>query len=160
MTRRSAQDTARRNALHDVTAWVPGLGDLAYDTTRRMTGVVVALPAPDTPAYHLRPLGPGSDWSVPFSSASLKPLPEEITHVSLGGRDIIYDHRAHQAALPVQLHHADGTATESALILTPGQVELLHLQFEQAISKRREAVKKDAEESDAADTACCEGGNR
>lgn len=158
MTRRSQQGTTRRNALHE---WEPALGGLAYDPNRRTAGVVVGLSEEPVRIYHLRPLGPGTDWTVPASSPSgLRPLPEEITHVSPGGRDVIYDHRAHQAAIPVQLHHADGTASESALVLTPGQVELLHLQLEQAIDQRREAVKKDTEEREAAEIARRESSER
>ncbi|MCQ8191055.1 hypothetical protein [Streptomyces rugosispiralis] len=51
----------------------------------------------------------------------------------------MYDHRAQQAAIGVELHHADGRTTESVLIFTPGQVELYAIQFAQLIDKREQA---------------------
>ncbi|MFC1410770.1 hypothetical protein ACEZCY_16385 [Streptacidiphilus sp. N1-12] len=60
-----------------------------------------------------------------------------ISHASpQQGRDLVYDPRAGQSALPIQIHYADGTKAESLLILTPDQVELFHLQADRAIAQR------------------------
>lgn len=62
-----------------------------------------------------------------------------VTHAPPLKRDAMYDHRAQQAAIGVELHHADGRTTESVLIFTPGQVELYAIQFAQLIDKREQA---------------------
>lgn len=62
-----------------------------------------------------------------------------ITHATPLKQDAMYDHRAQQAALGIELHHADGRTTESVLVLTPDQVELYAIQFEQLIAKREQA---------------------
>ncbi|MDT9683198.1 hypothetical protein RND61_14100 [Streptomyces sp. TRM76323] len=54
-------------------------------------------------------------------------------------RDAMYDHRAQQAALGIEVHHTDGRTTESVLVLTPDQVELYAIQFQQIIAKREQA---------------------
>ncbi|MFJ5593219.1 hypothetical protein ACIQCG_26145 [Streptomyces noursei] len=66
--RRTPQTVRRRRALADAAAgWTPDRGDLAYDTGRRRTGVVVALPEDTgTTVYHLRPEGGGDGWSAPL----------------------------------------------------------------------------------------------
>ncbi|WP_121825246.1 hypothetical protein [Streptomyces rapamycinicus] len=66
-------------------------------------------------------------------------MPVPVTHVSPLKRDVIYDHRAQQAALPVMVHHEDGGMSESVLILTPGQVELYRFQLDHIIKKRHQA---------------------
>lgn len=53
--------------------------------------------------------------------------------------DVIYDHRAEQAALLVVIHNEDGGSVESVLILTPSQVELCYIQLGQLIERREEA---------------------
>ncbi|KAA0943011.1 hypothetical protein FGF04_00920 [Streptomyces apricus] len=62
-----------------------------------------------------------------------------ITHATPVKRDVTYDHRAQQAALPIVLHHPDGGTEETILILTPGEVELYSIQLEQAIARRESA---------------------
>ncbi|MYX56634.1 hypothetical protein GTZ89_13225 [Streptomyces sp. SID8382] len=62
-----------------------------------------------------------------------------VTHVSPLKRDVIYDHRAQQAALPVMVHHEDGGMSESVLILMPEQVELYRIQLDHIIEKRHQA---------------------
>lgn len=62
-----------------------------------------------------------------------------VTHATPLKRDAMYDHRAQQAALGIEIHHTDGRTTESVLILTPDQVELYAIQFEQLIAKREQA---------------------
>lgn len=62
-----------------------------------------------------------------------------VTHATPLKRDAMYDHRAQQAALGIALHHTDGQTTESVLVLTPDQVELYVIQFEQLITKRQQA---------------------
>ncbi|MFE9889088.1 hypothetical protein [Streptomyces scopuliridis] len=66
--RRTPQSTQRQGALADAaTGWVPDRGDLAYDTTRKCVGVVVALPVDtDTTIFHLRPEGGGDGWTAPL----------------------------------------------------------------------------------------------
>jgi regulator of extracellular matrix RemA (YlzA/DUF370 family) len=62
-----------------------------------------------------------------------------VTHATPLKRDATYDHRAQQAALGIEVHHTDGRSTRSALVLTPDQVELYAIQFEQLIAKREQA---------------------
>ncbi|WFB08771.1 hypothetical protein LRS74_18280 [Streptomyces sp. LX-29] len=71
-------------------------------------------------------------------------LPLTVTHATPLKRDVIYDRRAQQAALAIRLHCADGSALDSALILTPDQVELYHLQLAQAIEQRAIARREGA----------------
>ncbi|WPB93120.1 hypothetical protein [Streptomyces malaysiensis] len=68
-----------------------------------------------------------------------------VTHVTPLKRDAMYDHRAQQAALGVELHHTDGRTTESVLVFTPGQVELYAIQFAQLIDKRKQARQEERE---------------
>lgn len=62
-----------------------------------------------------------------------------VTHATPLKRDAAYDHRAQQAALDIEVHHADGRTTQSVLVLTPDQVELYAIQFGQLIDKREQA---------------------
>ncbi|WP_225448439.1 hypothetical protein [Streptacidiphilus sp. P02-A3a] len=62
-----------------------------------------------------------------------------VTQEAPQRRDVRYDSRAEQAALPVEIHYSDGTALEALLILTPGQVELFRIKLDQAIAQRRES---------------------
>ncbi|MGW1489764.1 hypothetical protein [Streptomyces sp. NPDC002402] len=118
----------------------PRLGDLAADLAKKgRIGVVVALPSKTSTSYHLRPPGGGQDWSAKSDGTTLRPVPVPVTHVSPMKRDVIYDPRAQQAALAVTVHHEDGGTSESVLILTPSQVELYSLQFEQLIARREKA---------------------
>ncbi|MFD7336708.1 hypothetical protein ACFV98_11975 [Streptomyces violascens] len=66
--RRTPQDRLRRRELADAAAgWAPKRGDLAYDTGKCCTGVVVALPEDTgTTVYSLRPDGGGDGWSAPL----------------------------------------------------------------------------------------------
>ncbi|MFF5131075.1 hypothetical protein ACFY41_29645 [Streptomyces syringium] len=86
--------------------------------------------------------------------------PVFVSHAEPLQRDVVYDHRAAQAALPVRIHFRDGTTAETVLVLTPGQVEHLHLQMGQAIDRRQGAMQKEAEEREAAEMARREGGDR
>lgn len=61
-----------------------------------------------------------------------------VTHATPLKRDATYDHRAQQAALGIEVHHTDGRSVQSMLILTPDQVELYAIQFEQIIAKREQ----------------------
>ncbi|MEV8055135.1 hypothetical protein AB0P37_01060 [Streptomyces antimycoticus] len=117
----------------------PRLGDLASDLAEKgRIGVVVAVPSATSASYHLRPPGGGREWSARSSGDTLHPVPVSVTHVSPLKRDVIYDHRAQQAALPVMVHHEDGGISESVLILTPGQVELYRVQLDHIIKKRHQ----------------------
>ncbi|MFF4604502.1 hypothetical protein ACFY12_17465 [Streptomyces sp. NPDC001339] len=60
-----------------------------------------------------------------------------ISHVTIDQRDIAYDPRAQQAALPVTIHDRDGATRPSVLVMDPGQMELYAIQLEQAIAKRQ-----------------------
>ncbi|MEC4020028.1 hypothetical protein [Streptomyces sp. H27-D2] len=62
-----------------------------------------------------------------------------ITHVTPVKRDVTYDHRAQQAAMPITVHHRDGSTTKSLMVLTPDQMELYAIQLEQVIAKRTTA---------------------
>ncbi|MGY0061670.1 hypothetical protein ACWY4P_34900 [Streptomyces sp. LZ34] len=62
-----------------------------------------------------------------------------VTHATPLKRDAMYDHRAQQAALGIELHHTDGRITESVLVFTPDQMELYAIQFAQLIAKREQA---------------------
>lgn len=121
----------------------PRLGDLASDLSEKgRIGVVVALPSASSASYHLRPPGGGREWSAPSNGATLRPVPVPVTHVSPLKRDVVYDHRAQQAALPVMIHHEDGGTSESVLILTPGQVELYRTQLDHIIRQRHQARER------------------
>ncbi|MGW7431878.1 hypothetical protein ACWGIN_20305 [Streptomyces sp. NPDC054861] len=118
----------------------PRLGDLALDLAQGgQIGVVVDLPSDNAKSYHLRLPGGGGDWRAKPDGTTLRPVAVPVTHVSPQRRDVIYDHRAQQAAVPVTVHHEDGGTSESVLILTPAQVEMLHLQFEQVLERRENA---------------------
>jgi hypothetical protein len=122
------------------TPFHPRLGDLALDLAKGgQIGVVVDLPSDTAKSYHLRLPGGGGDWRAKADGTTLRPVVVPITHVSPQQRDVIYDHRAQQAALPVTVHHEDGGTSESVLILTPAQVELYHLQLEKVIERREKA---------------------
>ncbi|MCB5908667.1 hypothetical protein [Streptomyces pinistramenti] len=66
-----------------------------------------------------------------------------VTHVTPLKRDATYDHRAQEAELGIEVHHADSRSTQSVLVLTPDQVELYAIQFEQLIAKRERARQAD-----------------
>ncbi|MBH1939220.1 hypothetical protein I5Q34_34030 [Streptomyces sp. AV19] len=65
--------------------------------------------------------------------------PVFVSHVEPLKRDVQYDHRAAQAALPVKIHYRDGTSAETLLVLTPDQMTLLAIQLERAIKARSRA---------------------
>ncbi|MFF4523464.1 hypothetical protein [Streptomyces bluensis] len=114
----------------------PRLGDLARDGSRNAIGVVTEMPGEGRNTYHLSPPGGGTPWSVPNDGATLRPVAPEVTAVTPQKRDVLYDHRAGQAALPVIVHHEDGTTTESLLVLDPAQLEQLHQQAGRALERR------------------------
>jgi hypothetical protein len=118
----------------------PRLGDLARDTAQDgRIGVVVALPQPGTTTYHLRPPGGGGEWSVPADGTTLRPVPAQVTHITPAKRDVVFDHRARQGAMPVAVHYEDGGISEAVLILTPAQLELYACQIERIIGLRDKA---------------------
>ncbi|MFG3117415.1 hypothetical protein ACGF4C_23810 [Streptomyces sp. NPDC048197] len=65
-----------------------------------------------------------------------------ISHITPDRRDIVYDDRAHQAGLPVTVHHRHGVAEPAVLVMDPGQMELYAVQLEQAIAKRKAAQER------------------
>ena len=118
----------------------PRLGDLALDLAKGgQIGIVVELPSDSAKSYHLRLPGGGGDWRARADGTTLRPVAVPITHVTPQRRDVVYDARAQQAAMPVTVHHEDGGTSESLLILTPAQVELYHMQLEQLIERREKA---------------------
>jgi hypothetical protein len=118
----------------------PRLGDLALDLAEGgQIGVVVDLPSNSVKSYHLRLPGGGGDWRARADGTTLRPVAVPVTHVTPQRRDVVYDARAQQAALPVEVHHEDGGTSEAVLILTPAQVELYHLQLDQLIKRREKA---------------------
>ncbi|WP_223775268.1 hypothetical protein [Streptomyces sp. 135] len=120
----------------------PRLGDPARDSIRGgRIGVVVALPQPGTTTYHLRPPGGGDEWAAPADGSALRPVPAQVTHVTPMKRDVVYDSRAHQGAMPVTVHYEDGGTSEAVLILTPAQLELYAWQVERIIGLRETAGK-------------------
>lgn len=116
-TERSAENNARRRALHNAAPrWTPKLGDLAFDLTRNHNGVVVGIPdGASCLTYHLRPPNGGDEWSAAADASTLRPA-YTVTHATPAGR-LSYDPRASQGALPIVLHHEDGTSEETVLIV-------------------------------------------
>ncbi|GAA0447643.1 hypothetical protein ACFQ2B_07000 [Streptomyces stramineus] len=107
----------------------PQLGDLAADTARNgRVGVVVALPGEGAATYHLRPPGGGPEWSASADASTLEPVPARPTHATLLVTDPVYDPRAKQVSVAILVHHEDGDRSEAALILTPADLEHLHIQ--------------------------------
>jgi hypothetical protein len=121
----------------------PQLGDLAADATRSgRVGVVVALPGEGAATtYHLRPPGGGPAWSAPADGTTLRPVPARATHATLlPGRDAVYDHRAHQGSVPVEIHFDDGSTADGALILTAAEMERLYAQTDRLLQIRERAL--------------------
>ncbi|MGI5349737.1 hypothetical protein ACQEU8_16300 [Streptomyces sp. CA-250714] len=138
--RTSKQLPARGGTLNAHAPFHPRLGDLVSDLAKAgRIGVVVDLPSATSASYQLRPPGGGTDWRASSDGTTLRPVPVPITHVTPMNRDVVYDHRAQQAGLPVTIRHEDGGTSESLLVLTPGQVELYHIQLEQLIERRKAA---------------------
>ncbi|MFI8927461.1 hypothetical protein ACIG3E_07275 [Streptomyces sp. NPDC053474] len=128
---------AQGGELGTAAPFLPRLGDLARDTARDgRIGVVVALPDEERRTYHLRPPGGGNDWSAPADGTTLRPVPARVTHVTPIRRDAVYDPRAQQGSLPVQVHYEDGGADEATLILTPDQMEVCAYQVGRLIDQR------------------------
>ncbi|WP_328969263.1 hypothetical protein [Streptomyces sp. NBC_00239] len=140
-----AEQTAVQRPAHEAQLragdpFHPRLGDLAADLAKGGNiGVVVTLPSDTSASYHLRPPGGGPEWSARADGTTLRPVPAKPTHITPMQGDVIYDHRAEQAALPVVIQNEDGGSTESVLILTPSQVELYYIQLGQLIERREEA---------------------
>ncbi|MGW1126380.1 hypothetical protein [Streptomyces sp. NPDC002526] len=129
--RRSAHLPSQGVELGTAAPFFPQLGDLAADTARKgRIGVVVTLPGEDSATtYHLRPPGGGAAWSAPANGTTLRPVPAQATHATLlPGRDAVYDPRARQGSVPVEIHFEDGSTREGALVLTLVELERLHMQ--------------------------------
>ncbi|MFE1770603.1 hypothetical protein [Streptomyces sp. NPDC059008] len=139
MTRRTTSHLPVQDAeLGTTPPFHPRLGDLARDTARKgRVGVVVARPGEGVTTYHLRPPGGGKEWSAPADGTTLKPVPSQVTHVTPHRRDVVYDHRTQQGALPVRVHFDDGGTSEAVLILSPGHLELYACQVERIIELRK-----------------------
>lgn len=141
MTRRAIPHLPSQGAeLGTAAPFYPRLGDLARDSAQEgRIGVVVALPGEGRRTYHLRPPGGGDLWSAPADGTTLRPVPAQVTHVTPQKRDVVYDHRAQQGALRVEVHYEDGGTTETLLVLTPDQLELYALQIGRIIEQRDNA---------------------
>ncbi|MFJ2212943.1 hypothetical protein ACIQVO_27585 [Streptomyces sp. NPDC101062] len=123
--------------------FVPQLGDLAADAARSgRVGVVVALPCEGSATtYHLRSPGGGPAWSAPADGTTLRPVPAMATHVTLlPGRDAVYDHRARQGSVSVEIHFDDGSTTDGALILTVAEMERLYAQTDRLLQVHERAL--------------------
>ncbi|MFE1959033.1 hypothetical protein [Streptomyces sp. NPDC059479] len=121
----------------------PQLGDLAADTARSgRVGVVVALPGEGSATtYHLRPPGGGPAWSAPADGTTLQPVPAKATHATLlPGHDAVYDHRARQCSVPLEIHFEDGSTIDGALILTAAEMERLYAQTDRLLKVRERAL--------------------
>jgi hypothetical protein len=139
----SKQRQGLRVELTAGTPFRPRLGDLASDLAADgKIGVIVALPSDSSASYQLRPPGGGTDWRAASDGSTLRPVPVPATHATPMRRDVIYDHRAQQAALLVNVHYEDGGACETLLVLTPAQVELYLIQLGQLIEARKEAQER------------------
>ncbi|NML54720.1 hypothetical protein HHL19_19060 [Streptomyces sp. R302] len=56
-------------------------------------------------------------------------MPAQATHATLlPGRDAVYDPRARQGSVPVEIHFEDGSTREGALVLTSVELERLYAQ--------------------------------
>jgi hypothetical protein len=118
----------------------PRLGDLALDLAQGgRIGVCVALPSDSSASYQLRPPAGGEDWRARADGSTLRPVPVPITHVTPMQRDVIFDQRARQAAIPVTAHYEDGGVCETVFVLTPAQIELYFAQFGWLQETRRTA---------------------
>ncbi|MCA1219877.1 hypothetical protein [Streptomyces sp. 8L] len=139
----SKQLPAPGAGLSAATTFRPRLGDLALDLAKSgQVGVVVEVPGESVKSYHLRLPGGGGDWRARADGTTLRPVMVPVTHVTPQKRDVLYDHRAEQAALPITIHHKDGGTSESVLILTPAQVELYRMQLERLIARREEERRR------------------
>lgn len=85
------------------------------------------------------------------SPAALVPAstraPVFVSHVAPVKRDVAYDHRAAQAAVPVKVHFRDDTSTETLLVLDPDQLASLLVQLERATEQRRRHQSEPARRS-------------
>ncbi|MEV0446158.1 hypothetical protein AB0I84_34895 [Streptomyces spectabilis] len=140
MTRRPTPHLPSQGAeLGTASPYYPRLGDLATDTARDgQLGVVVALPGEGAATYHLRPPGGGDEWSAPADGTTLRPVPAAVTHITPASRDVVYDYRAEQGAMPVEVHYEDGGTAEAVLVFTPDQLELYACQLQRIIELRKE----------------------
>lgn len=135
-----AQQPPQEARLGTAAPFPPRLGDLTADAARGgRIGVVVALPGEGAATFHLRPLGRGVEWSAPADATTLRPVLAKVTHATLTGRDVVYDHRAKQGASPIVVHYEDGGTSEAALILTRPALEILYAQVGRILTDQEPA---------------------
>lgn len=119
----------------------PQLGELAADSAKGgRVGVVVALPGEGVATFHLRPPGGGDEWTARADGATLTPVPAKPTYANLANRDGLYDNRVEQLAIPVTVHHDDGSTDEVPLILTPADMELIHARVGRLLETRERTL--------------------
>ncbi|MCA6095851.1 hypothetical protein LE181_27275 [Streptomyces sp. SCA3-4] len=87
--------------------------------------------------YHLRPPNGGNEWSALADASTLRPA-YTVTHATPAGR-LSYDPRAAQGALPIVLHHEDGTSEEMILVVSYDELSSYADQLE-AWAVRHEGV--------------------
>ncbi|MFF0484847.1 hypothetical protein [Streptomyces sp. NPDC004435] len=141
--RRSAHLPSQGAELGTAAPFFPQLGDLAADSAREgRVGVVVNLPGEGSATtFHLRPPGGGPAWSAPADGTTLRPVPAQATHATLlPGRDAVYDPRARQGSVPVEIYFEDGSSREGALVLTSAELERLYAQTSRLLAAHENAL--------------------
>ncbi|MDV5146768.1 hypothetical protein R1T08_21900 [Streptomyces sp. SBC-4] len=125
--RRSPHLPSQGAELGTEAPFVPRLGDLAGEDSAT--------------TYHLRPPGGGPAWSAPADGTTLRPVPAQATHATpLPGRDAVYDPRARQGSVPVQIHFEDGSTREGALVLISAELERLYAQTSRLLDEHENAL--------------------
>ncbi len=87
--------------------------------------------------YHLRPPESGGEWSAAADGSTLRPACT-ITHATPAG-EVSYDARAKQGAVPILLHHEDGTSEESTFVVTHDELTSHVAQLERLVQGIRVA---------------------
>ncbi len=75
--------------------------------------------------------------ATPPTSTPGTPLPE--LHATPARKDLVYDMRAEQAALPIVIRRPDGTTMSTLLVLDGDEMLRVSIQLDQAIERRRAA---------------------
>ncbi|MEV5508881.1 hypothetical protein [Streptomyces orinoci] len=72
-----------------------------------------------------------------------------VPQITLVPKDISYDHRAAQCAVPVELTYQDGTVAPAALVMTPAEMMRVSIQLDRQIDRRRRLLVEDRERAEA-----------
>ncbi|MEV5509507.1 hypothetical protein [Streptomyces orinoci] len=73
------------------------------------------------------------------SEATMTTSDPYVSQITLLKRDVVYDPRAEQSAVPLLVHYDGGNTHETLLILDPDQVMSLWFQLDQVINRRSAA---------------------